>query len=48
VHASTGFQAHRPKTVPLDSELEPLLDECRPYYDKLLAGAIRATAAQEG
>ncbi len=40
VHTSTGFQPYRPKTGYPD-RLRPLLDECRPFYDKLYARAIR-------
>ena len=44
VHRSTGFQPYRPK-LGFPDGLRPLLDECRPYYDKLFARAIRAGAA---
>lgn len=43
VHRSTGFQPYRAKPG-FPDELRPLLDECRPYYDKLYARAIRAGA----
>ena len=36
VHHSTGFQPYKPKTEPFPTHLEPLLTECRPYYDQLL------------
>lgn len=42
VHRSTGFQPYRPKTEPLADHLLPLLEECRPHYDRLYAHAIRA------
>ena len=40
VHSSTGFQTYRPKSG-FPDRLRPLLDECRPFYDKLYARAIR-------
>ncbi len=42
IHRSTGFQPYRPKTEPFPPFLEPLLAECRPYYDRLYGRAIRA------
>ncbi len=42
VHRSTTFQPYRPKTKPLAKHLLPLLDECRPHYDRLFRRAIRA------
>lgn len=36
VHHSTGFQPYEPKTAPFPEELKPLLEECRPFYDKLV------------
>lgn len=42
VHASTGFEPWRPKTEPLAQALEPLLEECRPLYDRLLEAAVEA------
>ncbi|MDX1572078.1 MAG: hypothetical protein R3200_16460 [Xanthomonadales bacterium] len=41
VHKSTGFMPYRPKTEPLDPDLQPLLERCRPLYEELLAHAIR-------
>jgi hypothetical protein len=41
VHQSTGFAAYQEKTG-FPSQLEPLLAECRPWYDHLFAHAIRA------
>ena len=41
VHESTGFAAYRAKNG-FPSELESLLAECQPWYDKLFALAIRA------
>ena len=42
VHRSTGFMPYRPKTEPFPDRLQPLLEECRPYYDELFSSAIRA------
>lgn len=44
VHKSTGFAPYRPKHD-FPSHLEPLLAECRPWYEKLYAQAIRASTA---
>ncbi len=41
VHASTGFAPYRPKTAPLAADLEPVLAECLPHYEVLLAQARR-------
>lgn len=41
VHRSTGFSAYRAK-INFPPELEPLLAECKPWYDMLYAHAIRA------
>ncbi len=41
VHRSTGFQPFRPKTGPFPEHLRPLLEECRPYYERLHSHAIR-------
>lgn len=41
VHRSTGFKRYRPKEG-FPPELEPLLAECEPWYEKLFAQAIRA------
>lgn len=35
VHASTAFGQYHPKTEPLPADLEPLLAECAPLYEKL-------------
>lgn len=40
VHASTGFAPYRPKTGPFPERLEPLLLECRPFYERLRRFAI--------
>ncbi len=42
VHRSTGFQPYKRNTGPFPDHLRPLLDECRPFYEKLYAHAIRA------
>jgi hypothetical protein len=36
VHRSTGFQPYRPKAEPFPEHLKPLLEECLPYYRKLM------------
>ena len=41
VHRSTGFATYQPKDQ-FPTELQALLDECLPWYDKLFALAIRA------
>jgi hypothetical protein len=41
VHQSSGFEPYREKTN-FPDRLRPLLAECRPWYDKLYAKAIRA------
>ena len=40
VHASAGFAAYRPPAEPLPARLEPLADECMPYYLRLHAYRI--------
>ncbi len=42
VHRSTGFRPYRPKNESFPIRLRPLLEECRPLYDKLYRMAIRA------
>lgn len=37
VEKSTGFQPYSPKREPLPAALEPLLADCRPYYERLHA-----------
>jgi hypothetical protein len=46
VHQSTGFAPYKPKTG-FPDHLQALLDECRPWYDRLFAHAIRADADGE-
>ena len=41
VHQSTGFAPYRPKTD-FPAQLEPLLAECRPWYERLYRHAIKA------
>ena len=43
VHKSTGFAPYRPKQE-FPDRLQPLLDECQPWYDRLFEHAIRADA----
>ncbi len=40
VHATTGFGARR-QARPVPSLLEPLLEECRPLYERIVAHALR-------
>jgi hypothetical protein len=42
VEASTGFEAYRPRRIELTAALEALMDECRPWYEKLHALRLRA------
>lgn len=42
VHQSTGFSPYRPKTEPFPPHLEPLLEQCRPYYQNMYEYALRA------
>ncbi len=39
VHRSTGFATYRPKQG-FPERLLPLLDECKPWYDRLFANAL--------
>ncbi len=41
VHASTGFAPYEAKKVALPKRLEPLLNECLPYYERLSTYAIK-------
>ena len=40
VHKSSGFQAYQHKEIELPTALEPLAEECQPYYDFLFEKAI--------
>lgn len=42
VHRSTGFAPYRPRTDALPGHLEPVLEICRPYYERLYRHALRA------
>lgn len=42
VHKSTGFGKYVPKTGLFPEALKPLLEECRPFYEKLSVMAIKA------
>ena len=42
VHASTGFAPYSTPEDPFPPRLEPLLEECLPYYQRLLSYAITA------
>lgn len=46
VHQSTGFSRYVHKTD-FPTGLQPLLEECAPWYDKLFARAIHASDKQE-
>ena len=39
VHRSTGFKAYQAKKEPFPEELEDLLEECQPLYEKLMEHA---------
>lgn len=41
VHRSTGFGEYRPKDEPVPESVQPVLEQARPLYDRLLAHAIR-------
>ncbi|MCP3956305.1 MAG: sulfotransferase family protein [bacterium] len=47
VHRSSGFAPYREKTEPVPQHLEPLLARCRPHYDELFRGALRAGVVTE-
>ena len=42
VHASTGFEPYEEKRVDLPKRLEPLLDECIPYFERLTPHSIKS------
>ncbi len=42
VEASTGFEPWRGRRIEMPPSLRPLLDECRPWYEKLYALRLRA------
>ena len=42
VHRSTGFAEYEPKTAPFPEHLEPLLAQCLPLYERLVAHSICA------
>jgi Sulfotransferase domain len=42
VAASTGFESYRRRQVDLDAAQAQLVDECRPWYEKLYALRLRA------
>ena len=44
VHASTGFSAYEPKPDAFPEKLKPLLEECRPLYERLIRYAVPASA----
>jgi len=40
VHRSTGFAPYKPKEKPFPEKLRPLLGECQPYYEELMAYSL--------
>jgi len=40
VHTTTGFAPYQPKDEPFPDHLRPLLEECRPLYERLVEYAI--------
>jgi len=42
VEASTGFTPYRPKTEQVPAELQPVLNTCRPIYERLYAHRLRS------
>lgn len=48
VHRSTGFQPYAPKQEAFPDFLQPLLAECRPYYERLRERAVRARSRADG
>jgi hypothetical protein len=42
VEASTGFEAYRRRHPELTPAQQRLVDECRPWYEKLYALRLRA------
>ena len=47
LHKSTGFGPYREKTEPFPEKLRDLLDESRPFYDRLYEKAIKAKGARK-
>ncbi len=48
VHRSTGFAPYVAKTGPFPEHLESVLEACRPHYEALFNGAIKAGPANQG
>ncbi len=46
-HRTTGFEPLRPRATSFPDDLKPLLDECAPHYEQLLARAIRPSARDD-
>jgi hypothetical protein len=40
VHRSTGFEPYRPTQAPVTESTRSLIEECQPYYERLLDSAI--------
>jgi hypothetical protein len=36
IHKSIAFKPYQPKTDPFPERLQPLLDDCKPYYNYLM------------
>jgi hypothetical protein len=47
VHRSTGFVSYCEKSEEFPDRLKPLLEECRPYYERLRELAIKASPHSE-
>jgi len=47
VNKSTGFQPHQPKNKPLPEHLQPLYEECVPFYEKLYQLRIKPSAPKQ-
>lgn len=41
VYRSTGFEKYRPRRDELPAELQPLLEQCRPLYERLYAWRLQ-------
>ncbi len=46
VHRTTGFRPDKPKSDPFPPQLQPLLEECKPYYSSMLERSIRPGPAR--
>ncbi len=48
VHRSTGFGPYREKRAALDPALEAVYAECKPWYERLYASALKPRVAVDG